>query len=172
MATNTRRRLLITASLALCTLGHGVARGHGNQTHSTPAGPIPKEQKEWGIAGDTRAARRTIEVRMGDNMRFSPDRIDARLGETVRFRVHNAGKLMHEFVIGTKAENARHAELMMKFPNLEHEEPYMAHVAPGKIGEIIWTFNRPGNFEFACLVAGHHSAGMVGVIVVGSKAAA
>ena len=31
---------------------------------------------------------------MGDNMRFSPDRIDARLGETVRFRVHNAGKLI------------------------------------------------------------------------------
>jgi uncharacterized cupredoxin-like copper-binding protein len=162
----------MTTSLALCTLGHGAARGHGNQPHPKAAGPIPKEQKDWGIAGDARSARRTVEVRMGDNMRFSPDRIDVRLGETVRFRVHNTGKLMHGFVIGTKAENARHAELMMKFPNMEHEEPYMAHVAPGKIGEIIWTFNRPGNFEFACLVAGHYSAWMVGVIVVGSKAAA
>ena len=96
----------------------------------------------------------------------TPDRIEVRLGETLRFRVRNAGKVMHEFVIGTKAENAKHAELMIKFPNMEHDEPYMAHVAPGKIGDIVWTFNRAGTFEFACLIAGHHAAGMVGVIQV------
>ena len=46
---------------------------------------------------------------------------------------------MHEFVIGTKKELDEHAALMLKFPDMEHDEPYMAHVAPGKTGEIIWT---------------------------------
>jgi uncharacterized cupredoxin-like copper-binding protein len=59
-----------------------------------------------------------------------------------------------------------HAALMKKFPKMEHDEPYMAHVAPGKTGEVIWTFNRAGEFEFACLISGHYDAGMLGTISV------
>jgi uncharacterized cupredoxin-like copper-binding protein len=162
----TSKRLLLLAASALGLGFTGLARAHVNEHHAKKPGPVRKEQKDWGIAGDARAVRRTIDVGMADNMRFMPDRIDARLGETIRFRVKNNGKEMHEFVIGTKAENARHAELMVKFPNMEHDEPYMAHVAPGKTGEIIWTFNRAGTFEFACLIAGHYQAGMVGSIHV------
>lgn len=162
---SSKRHLLIAAS-ALGLGITGLARGHSNEHHAKKSGPVVKEQKDWGIAGDAKSVRRTIEVRMGDNMRFTPDRIDVRRGETLRFRVQNAGKEMHEFVIGTKAENAKHAELMIKFPNMEHDEPYMAHVSPGKTGEIVWTFNRAGTFEFACLIAGHYSAGMVGTINV------
>ena len=55
---------------------------------------------------------------------------------------------------------------MVKFPTMEHDEPYMAHVKPGESGEIVWTFNRPGDFDFACLIAGHYQAGMVGKIKV------
>jgi uncharacterized cupredoxin-like copper-binding protein len=55
---------------------------------------------------------------------------------------------------------------MVKFPNMEHDEPYMAHVNAGQQGDIIWHFNRPGEFEFACLIAGHYQAGMRGKIVV------
>jgi uncharacterized cupredoxin-like copper-binding protein len=160
------RRVLIAAG---ATLGLGLASrawAHGSEHHPKKTGPIVKEQMDWGIAGEAQMVSRTIEVRMGDDMRFSPDRIEVRQGETLRFRVHNHGKLMHEFVIGTPAENAKHAELMIKFPNMEHDEPFMAHVEPGKIGEIIWTFNRPGSFEFACLIAGHYQAGMVGAIHV------
>lgn len=160
-----KRRLLLAAS-ALGLGFSGLARAHGNEDHPKKAGPVRKEQKDWGIAGDAKAARRTIDVRMGDDMRFTPDRIDVRRGETLRLRVHNSGKAMHEFVIGTKAENAKHAELMVKFPDMEHDEPYMAHVQPGKTGEIVWTFNRAGSFEFACLIAGHYDAGMVGTINV------
>ena len=49
---------------------------------------------------------------------------------------------------------------------MEHDEPYMAHVPPGQTGEIVWTFNRAGRFEFACLIAGHYQDGMKGVITV------
>ncbi|MEN9763721.1 MAG: hypothetical protein RI906_3547 [Pseudomonadota bacterium] len=160
---------VLLAALASASLGLGLssmAYAHGSEHHSRKPGAVQKEQKEWGIAGELKSAGRTVEVRMSDNMRFSPDRIEVRLNETVRFRVHNTGKVMHEFVIGTKAENAKHAELMLKFPNMEHDEPYMAHVEPGQTGEIIWTFNRAGQFEFACLIAGHFQAGMVGTIMV------
>ena len=157
-------RRLMAGTLAVSAVP--LARAHGDKAHAKAAGAVKREQKPWGIAGDAKAVSRTIEVGMADTMRFTPDRIDVRLGATVRFRVRNTGKVMHEFVIGTPSENAQHAQLMMKFPNMEHDEPYMAHVAPGKSGEIVWQFNRAGVFEFACLIAGHHSAGMVGTIHV------
>lgn len=160
----TRRTLLITAALGAAAASRAFA--HGNQDHAKPSGPIKKEQKAWGIAGDKKAARRTIRVSMTDNMRFTPDKINVKLGETVRLRCMNHGKVMHEFVIGTKQELDAHAALMMKFPNMEHDEPYMAHVPPGKVGEIVWNFNQAGDFECACLIAGHYQAGMVGKINV------
>lgn len=160
------KRIFLKAASAVLLVAAAGVRAHGNEGHPAKAGPARKEQKDWGIAGEAKAARRTIEVRMLDTMRFTPDRIDVRVGETVRFKVANTGKVLHEFVIGTAAENAKHAELMMKFPDMEHEEPYMTHVSPGKRGQIVWTFNRPGEFEFACLIAGHYQAGMVGTIVV------
>ena len=55
---------------------------------------------------------------------------------------------------------------MRRFPNMEHESPNMAHVAPGKAEEIVWRFTKPGEFSFACLVAGHYEAGMTGTIKV------
>ena len=54
----------------------------------------------------------------------------------------------------------------LMFPDMEHDEPYMAHVPPGQTGEIVWTFNRAGRFEFACLIAGHYQGGMKGIIDV------
>jgi uncharacterized cupredoxin-like copper-binding protein len=143
------------------------AMAHGDR-HSGSSGPVVKEQKAWGIAAEPRPGLRTIRVSMSDTMRFTPSSIRVKEGETVRLLVKNDGKLMHEFVIGTKKEHAEHAALMKKFPNMEHDEPYMTHVAPGKTGEIVWTFNRAGDFDFACLVAGHYDAGMVGQIKVSS----
>jgi uncharacterized cupredoxin-like copper-binding protein len=59
-----------------------------------------------------------------------------------------------------------HAELMRKHPGMEHEEPYMAHVSPGKAGTLVWQFTKAGEFHFGCLVPGHFEAGMVGMITV------
>ena len=157
-------QVLITATVLSLTAA-GAAYAHGEKQHAKKAAVV-KEQKEWGIAGDAKAVKRTVEFKMTDDMRFTPDRIEVKEGETVRFVLKNNGKLMHEFVIGTKKELDDHAALMVKFPNMEHDEPYMAHVAPGKTGEVIWTFNRPGEFDFACLIAGHYQAGMVGKIKV------
>lgn len=163
---------LIAALAALLASASAVA--HGPATHSaktTDSAPVA-EQLAWGIAAAPRAAARTITIRMGDNMRFTPDNIELAEGDTLRVVVHNDGAQMHEMVIGTPTAIADHAELMKKFPGMEHDEPWMAHVAPGGKGEITWTFNRPGRFEFACLIAGHRDAGMSGSIMVrpGTKA--
>ena len=160
----TRRALLITA--ALSSAGTTAVFAHGNEEHPKMAGPVKKEQKAWGIAGEEKAAKRTIDITMGDNMRFTPDRLEITQGETVRLVHRNNGKILHEFVIGTKRDLDEHAALMVKFPNMEHDEPYMAHVPAGKTGQIVWTFNRAGEFDFACLIAGHYQAGMVGKIKV------
>lgn len=161
--------LIIMASLACGFASSAIA--HGEEDHSKKAGPVKKEQKDWGIAGDAKMIQRTIQISMADSMRFSPDKIDVKQGETIKFVVKNTSPaLLHEFVIGTKKENEEHAALMVKFPNMEHSEPYMAHVGAGKTGEIIWTFNKAGDFDFACLIAGHFQAGMVGKIkVAGAK---
>ena len=156
------KRTFLGALLGLA----GAAHAHGPKERAAPAQAVKKEQKEWGIAGEVKSARRTIEVRMLDTMRFVPERITVQRGETIRFVVKNTGRALHEFVIGTKAENEAHAALMLKFPDMEHDEPYMAHVPAGQTGQIVWTFNRAGEFEFACLIAGHYQAGMRGMITV------
>jgi uncharacterized cupredoxin-like copper-binding protein len=166
----TRRKFLALGLAAgiftLLAPGRG-ALAHGDAAHrERKAGPVVREQQEWGIAGEAKAVRRSIPVVMSDDMRFSPDRIEVKLGETVRFTHRNVGKVMHEMVIGTPAALAKHAELMEKFPDMEHDEPWMAHVAPGGTGEIVWQFNRAGAFEFACLIPGHYQAGMRGSILV------
>lgn len=157
--------LLLAAALALAP---AIGRAHGEAAHARH-GAVVKEQKPWGIAGDAKAARRTIAITMTDGMRFSPDRIEVREGETVRLVVRNGGKMLHELVIGTTQELEAHAELMRRFPDMEHDEPYMAHVKPGATGALVWNFNRAGEFQFACLVAGHYQAGMKGTILVKPK---
>lgn len=153
-----------TIAMGLLPLAAPHALAHGD-AHKKPAA-IKKEQKPWGIAGDARAVKRTIEIAMTDAMRFAPDRLTVRQGETVRLLIRNNGRMLHELVIGTQKELDEHAALMVKFPNMEHDEPYMAHVDPGKTGQIVWHFNRAGEFHFACLIAGHYQAGMVGRITV------
>ncbi|MBH9576185.1 cupredoxin domain-containing protein [Inhella proteolytica] len=144
----------------------GAAQAHGPKHHAPAA--VKKEQKDWGIAGTAKGAR-TVEIVMTDAMRFQPAHLDVREGETLRLRVRNQGKMLHELVIGTQQELDAHAALMLKFPDMEHDEPYMVHVEPGKTGEIVWTFNRAGSFQFACLIAGHYQAGMVGTLTVKAK---
>ena len=154
-------------ALALCSQSTFAHQNHSDK--KKPVVASAKEQKDWGIAGDAAKVTRTIAVSMSDKMRFTPDKIEVRQGETVRIAITNSGTMLHELVIGTKKELADHAAMMVKFPNMEHDEPYMAHVPAGKKSEIIWTFNKAGDFEFACLIAGHYSSGMVGKIMVAAK---
>lgn len=165
-------KTVLSGALVMLSLAAAapLALAHGDEKHAKKTfDPAKAEQKEFGKAGDPKKATRTIKFDMTDHMRFTPDFISVKQGETVKFVVTNNGKIMHEMVIGTMKELKEHAELMKKFPDMEHEEPHMAHVKPGKTEELVWTFNKPGEFNFACLIAGHFEAGMLGKIKVASK---
>ena len=119
-----------------------------------------------GVAGDVAKASRTVNVDMSDAMRFTPSNLAVRQGETVRFVVKNSGAVKHEFILGTEKELREHYELMKKFPEMEHSDPNMVTVAPGKTGEVVWQFTRSGKVDFACLQPGHYDAGMKGSVKV------
>ena len=183
-------RSAVVAALVLAT---GPAWGHGDSNGKKPAeksGPVSTEEHAFGRAGDSRKVTRAYQVGMDDTMHFrvtaaarqerksdahgepsqiKPGDIVVKRGETVRFLVRNRGKVMHEMVLGTMRELREHAELMKKHPGMEHDEPYMLHVAPGKTAEMGWRFTRPGEFYYGCLVPGHFEAGMVGRIKVTEK---
>ena len=103
---------------------------------------------------------------MSDKMRYTPARINVKQGETIKFMVKNTGKIKHEIVIGSMAELKEHAELMRKFPDMEHAEPNQLTLDPGKSGALVWQFTKAGTVDFACLQPGHFEAGMVGKVAV------
>lgn len=134
--------------------------------HNKPSHSSAQIQKDWGIAGNATAKTRTIKVEIDKSLRFVPSSIAVKKGETLRFVVQNSSEVPHEFVLGTQQENQQHAEAMLKNPNMKHSEPHQASIAAGKTGEVVWTFNRSGEFEFACMVPGHYLLGMKGKIEV------
>ena len=158
---------VVAVTMSLISTG---ATAHGEKSHSRKFSAAQlSEEKAFGKAGDPKKVTRTVTFRMSDKMRFDPSSITVKQGETIRFVVRNNGKLMHEMVFGTPQELKQHADLMKKFPDMEHDEPYMAHVAPGKTEEIIWQFTKAGEFDFACLIAGHFDAGMMGKVKVTAR---
>ena len=137
--------------------------------------PIPASAHEdhgnfsAGEPGDPKKPARTIKVVMredGKKMAFDPARIMVRKGEQIRFVLENDGTDDHEFVLANAAENRKHAELMKKFPDMEHDEPNAKRLAVGEHGEILWKFTKAGTFEFVCLIPGHREAGMLGKVIV------
>ncbi len=159
-----QRILMTTLLVALPPLALAHTDSHTKKTG--PPAPISTEEKEFGRQGDSKKVSRTINIDMADTMRFTPAELSIKRGETIRFVVKNKGQVLHEMVIGTKKELVEHAELMRKHPNMEHDEPYMAHVSAGKQETMVWQFTKAGEFYFGCLVPGHFEAGMVGKIIV------
>ena len=144
------------------------AWSHTDSPHKASAKKkaISTEEKAFGREGDPKKVSRTVKIDMADTMRYSPAEITIKQGETIRFEAKNSGKIMHEIVFGTMKELKEHAELMKKHPGMEHDEPYMAHVAPGKTEHVVWQFTKPGEFYYGCLIPGHFEAGMIGKVIV------
>jgi len=133
---------------------HAGGHSHGSDTQAI------------GQPGQASQVTRTLELSMSDSMRFSPANITVKAGETIKFVLNNVGKLKHEFVLGTDKELKEHYQQMLKFPEMEHDEPNMVTVAPGKTGVVIWNFTKAGKVDFACLLPGHYGAGMKGSVAV------
>jgi uncharacterized cupredoxin-like copper-binding protein len=157
-----------TLAIAVLVMTSG-AFAHGDDDHVAKPRKFDASKAEdttFGREGDPAKATRTIRVDMSDAMRFTPADITVKRGETVKLVATNKGQVLHEMVLGTSDELEKHAQMMRKFPGMEHDEPHMAHVKPGNSGEIVWQFTKAGEFQFACLIPGHSEAGMVGKVTV------
>jgi uncharacterized cupredoxin-like copper-binding protein len=156
---------------ALALAAWGLFAGSANAQDHKHAAPIKAESSKaeampFGVAANPKDATRTVRVEMADTMRFTPAELRVKRGESVRFVITNKGKQRHEMVLGSMDDLRRHSELMRRHPGMEHDEPHMAHVAPGKTGEMGWRFTKAGTFHYGCLVPGHLEAGMVGKVIV------
>jgi uncharacterized cupredoxin-like copper-binding protein len=152
------QRISLTLLTALFAAGSAAAAGAGGHSHG--------DVNAIGVAGKTGKVTRTVNVEMTDNMRFNPSSVSVRQGETIRFIVKNAGQLKHEFVLGSEKDLKEHYEAMKKFPEMEHDDPNMVTVAPGKTGEVIWQFTKAGTVHIGCLQPGHYEAGMKGAVKI------
>jgi uncharacterized cupredoxin-like copper-binding protein len=122
-----------------------------------------------GQPGDPKKPARVIKVKMFEGsgkMGYEPARIEVRKGEQVRFVLQNDGEEDHEFVLATVTENRKHAEVMKKNPDMEHDDPNAKRLQPHGGSELVWKFTKRGEFEFACLIPGHYEKGMFGRIIV------
>lgn len=126
---------------------------HGHESYSA------------GEPGDPAKPSRTIEIEMSE-MNYEPFKIEVKLGEQIRFVLHNAGTEDHEFLLATTKENLKHGAMMKKHPHMAHDEPNGARVAPKKTAEIVWKFTKPGTFEYSCLIPDHREYGMTGHVTV------
>lgn len=154
--------LLVVASfnIAAQTMSH---RHEAKDSHGTEAIGRP------GVEGHI---NRTVKVNMTDDMRFSPDKLQVKAGDTIRFVVSNSGKIRHELVFGTEMQLKAHYAAMLKNPEMRHADDNQISLEPGKNGELIWQFTQSGTVNFACLQPGHYDAGMKGSVIVAAADAA
>jgi len=170
--------LSVGAGLWAVLVVSGVEASAGHDQHVAAAA--------MGQPGKASEVARTIEISMHDNY-FEPESFSVREGETVRFQIINQGGLVHEFNIGTAAMHERHqTEMLMMVQHgvlkgdkldrsmmemdmgnghtMRHDDPNSVLLEPGEQAELIWTFAKAANLQFACNVPGHYQAGMQGEI--------
>lgn len=149
-------------ALALSSTLAAAAPGAAGHSHKSFAAGEPGDPKKPIV--------RTMEVTMKETedakMLFVPDRLEVKRGEQVKFVLKNAGKVDHEFMLDSVANNAKHKIAMEKNPDMEHDDPNGKRLAPDGSNEIVWRFTKAGTFEFACLIPGHYESGMKGTVVV------
>ena len=160
------RLAVAIAATTTLTAAAPTVMAHGDGGHAkAPKTSISSEQHPFGVEGDPKRASRTVAITMDDTMHYSQSDIRVAQGETVTFVISNKGKLMHELVLGTEEELKEHAEQMRKNPEMEHDEPYMAHVKPGATEKMTWKFTKAGTFAYSCT---YHPR-MKGTIAVADK---
>ena len=155
------RYIALQALAALLLLGAcgGTGGLMGGHDHSN----MGSEAVTFGKPGTASEVSRTVEVSTLDSLRFDPESIEVKSGETIKFVVTNPGRIEHEFVLGdTEYQRSHGADAAA----MDHDTGNGQVVGPGQTAEVIWTFAEDGEVQFACHVDDHYSAGMYGTVAV------
>ena len=114
------------------------------------------------------AAPRSIPVEASE-MTFLQESLQIAPGEIVEFVVTNTGMLDHEFVIGSRSEQAQHRKEMVSGHGHGHAGAHSHEsslpsitLKPGETKSLLWTapVNLSAAIEVACNLPGHYEAGM------------
>ena len=99
------------------------------------------------------AAEGKIQVEIvATEMRFSPNRIDARVGQPVLITIVNRGSVRHDLAFPS-----------IQMPSLQGVETL---TMPGQSTRLTLTFDTPGTYTFLCTIEGHAASGMTGAVFV------
>jgi uncharacterized cupredoxin-like copper-binding protein len=107
-------------------------------------------------------AGRTVNIEMRD-IRFDPDRVEVKTGETVEFVFRNTGQAEHEAVIGDETVQESHEGDGSGGHAGGHkgsEDAPRVVLSPGRTGKLSYTFDKPGHLFIGCHVPNHWDAGM------------
>ena len=165
------RRLLRKSKALLWMLLASVAGLSPALAHSYCGAPRSGPQVYlFGEPGDFALLTRTVRITMRD-MRFFPDHVAVKQGESIRFIVTNQDEIDHDFTLGDEMTQQEHRKEMAEMADIaaahaNHNDVHAIFVPAGKTRVLIWTFSIPGNFEFDCNMPGHYEAGMRGNILV------
>ena len=130
--------------------------GRGPMMGGAPlASPQPGPGDSGFVAG-TAAAPRVVRIVATPRLRFVPDTVTVKQGETITFVVTTMGPLVHEFMVGPAADVAAD----------KPGTPEIADLGMMRSGSVTYTFDGPGPYAFACHAAGHFEAGMTGTVTV------
>ena len=158
IARTTRTSVIValTAAVGLLVAGCG-----GGSTKVASAAGAP---------GDPARAARTVDVKAGDDLRFQPDQVQVKVGETITFKINNTATIEHDFTLGDAAAQSAHDKEMVSSSSGGQmnmaDEPNAIRIAPGTTKDITWTFTSAGTTLFGCHEPGHYASGMKGTITV------
>src|SRR6266545_3717486 len=149
-------------AIAFVALAVGAAALYFARSEMGSPTPMPMETV------NTQPVSRTIQVDTTDALRFTPEQLTVRTGETVAFEIRNPGAVPHEFFIGTPAEQQEHEREMASGAPMHAEQGQVAFVdvPAGQSVRLVHTFDNPGTLEYGCHVPGHYPAGMRGTITI------
>jgi uncharacterized cupredoxin-like copper-binding protein len=109
-----------------------------------------------GFVAGTTSAPRVVRIIASEGLRFYPDVVRVKAGETIAFAVTAMGMRSHEFMVGPAADVAADTT----------GTPEVADIAMMQTKSLTYTFNGPGPFAFGCHAPGHYESGMRGTITV------
>lgn len=148
-------------ALAPVSAPGAVVPGAGGYGRGPMMGGVPLASQqpgpgEAGFVAGTAAAPRVVQIVATPRLRFVPDTVTVKQGETITFQVTTMGPLVHEFMVGPAADVAAD----------KPGTPEVADLGMMRSGSVTYTFDGPGPYAFACHATGHFEAGMTGTITV------